>query len=93
MSKKNNIDEIEKSIKGFEVCAKLAKVNAFISATGASVHTISTGEPAIFSLVMLGISAGLLSYDTYQLYKLEKMANIEEDNKVKQLIKTNRKNI
>lgn len=88
-----NIEEIEKSIKGYELCAKLAEVNSVISAAGASVSTLITGNPDTFSLVMLGISAAFLSYDAYQIYKLENKATNEENTKVKQLIKTNTQNI
>lgn len=88
-----NIKELEKQVRGYELCAKLAEINSVISAAGASVNTMITGMPDNFSLIMLGISIGFLSYDAYQIYKLDKKSNQEEKTTFKHLVKTNTKNI
>ena len=84
---------IEKEMKLLELCAKIAEVNCILSATGTTYCAIENRSPGILNLIALGVNLGFLSYDVYQIYKLDKNENVYEKRDVKQLIKTNNKKL
>lgn len=81
-------DDKTKLIKGYYLAAKLAKLNALISTTGAVVSTFVNDKPDIFSLLTLGINSYFLIYDDYKISELEK-DTAEELEKSKVKIYTN----
>ncbi len=69
--------------KGYKLSLKLAELDMALAATGTTVSTLVYGNPDIFSLVMLGLSLGFFSFDSYQLYQIDKLNNEKQNNKQK----------